>query len=111
MSPPTLDNLILLSLPQAKILAEKGKEAFDPEIISKIESRISWAKQVCGRFWEESVGDDSIRFYNKGSSAAIDRQTMVNRRNEHLYVCALSAVLSTSMLALGLLKRAADAHR
>lgn len=98
---PTIDNLVLLSLPQAKILHEKGKEAFSPEIIEKIESRIRWAKQVCSRYWEHDIGSNEIAFHR--TKKPVIAPNDASYAQDSLLSSLSTAAVATSLVTIGFL--------
>ncbi len=44
--PPVADNLVLLMQSQARLLAEKGHAAFEPFVVQRVTSRLSWASAI-----------------------------------------------------------------
>jgi hypothetical protein len=68
--PPTPFNLVLVQQTvAAKIEASptggRGVADFEPEVVSRVESRLQWAKEVCDREWPPSGSD----YAGQGSTA------------------------------------------
>lgn len=104
--PPTPYNLVLLMIPEAVKLEEKGHDAFPPEIVEKIERRLHWAKQVTEGCWTNygTLGDAMIEkngIQSKDLSPSVNGRESAtsDSRQKQMNYLSLLAATATIFLA------------